>query len=89
MKIKQQKANGPVNSKEFRRKREEEKPPKKSKENVGVRKESQETLEKGYGGGNSEIIRFTREFDPGSGRTLAACLTHASRTESSKLASST
>ena len=22
-----------------------------------------------------------REFDPGSGRTLAACLTHASRTE--------
>jgi len=22
------------------------------------------------------------EFDPGSGRTLAACLTHASRTES-------
>ena len=25
---------------------------------------------------------FTQEFDPGSGRTLAACLTHASRTES-------
>ena len=24
---------------------------------------------------------FFREFDPGSGRTLAACLTHASRTE--------
>ena len=23
----------------------------------------------------------TREFDPGSGRTLAACLTHASRAE--------
>ena len=23
---------------------------------------------------------FFREFDPGSGRTLAACLTHASRT---------
>ncbi len=22
---------------------------------------------------------LTREFDPGSGRTLAACLTHASR----------
>ena len=22
-----------------------------------------------------------REFDPGSGRTLAACLTHASRTK--------
>ncbi len=27
-----------------------------------------------------ELI-FFREFDPGSGRTLAACLTHASRTE--------
>ena len=26
--------------------------------------------------------RFYGEFDPGSGRTLAACLTHASRTES-------
>ena len=24
---------------------------------------------------------FVGEFDPGSGRTLAACLTHASRTE--------
>ena len=26
-------------------------------------------------------IYFYGEFDPGSGRTLAACLTHASRTE--------
>ena len=26
------------------------------------------------------------EFDPGSGRTLAACLTHASRTVMRKLA---
>ena len=26
-------------------------------------------------------IPFFREFDPGSGRTLAACLTHASRTD--------
>ena len=26
------------------------------------------------------LIRLYREFDPGSGRTLAACLTHASRT---------
>ena len=25
------------------------------------------------------LIQFFREFDPGSGRTLAACLTHASR----------
>jgi len=24
---------------------------------------------------------FCGEFDPGSGRTLAACLTHASRTD--------
>ena len=27
------------------------------------------------------IEPFYREFDPGSGRTLAACLTHASRAE--------
>ncbi len=27
------------------------------------------------------VYTKTREFDPGSGRTLAACLTHASRTE--------
>ena len=27
---------------------------------------------------------FNREFDPGSGRTLAACLTHASRAGSYK-----
>jgi hypothetical protein len=26
------------------------------------------------------FISFYGEFDPGSGRTLAACLTHASRT---------
>ena len=29
---------------------------------------------------------FYGEFDPGSGRTLAACLTHASRTERPQLA---
>ena len=28
---------------------------------------------------NNGIKRFNGEFDPGSGRTLAACLTHASR----------
>ena len=28
---------------------------------------------------SSEIVFFDGEFDPGSGRTLAACLTHASR----------
>ena len=30
------------------------------------------------------LIEYFREFDPGSGRTLAACLTHASRTEISE-----
>ena len=30
-------------------------------------------------------IPFFREFDPGSGQTLAACLTHASRTECLRL----
>ena len=29
----------------------------------------------------SKLKRYDGEFDPGSGRTLAACLTHASRTE--------
>ena len=28
-----------------------------------------------------EDIEFFREFDPGSGLTLAACITHSSRTE--------
>ena len=37
--------------------------------------------------GESRLDTNTREFDPGSGRTLAACLTHASRTEEEKLAS--
>ena len=31
-------------------------------------------------------IRFNKEFDPGSGRTLAARLTHASRTGNEELA---
>ena len=30
---------------------------------------------------SSQQENFIGEFDPGSGRTLAACLTHASRTE--------
>ena len=32
------------------------------------------------------IQNQTQEFDPGSGRTLAACLTHASRAENWELA---
>ena len=32
-------------------------------------------------------IQLTKEFDPGSGRTLAARLTHASRTDEEELAS--
>ena len=31
--------------------------------------------------GLAGYMAFDGEFDPGSGRTLAACLTHASRTE--------
>ena len=34
------------------------------------------------------IYKLNKEFDPGSGRTLAARLTHASRTDERKLASS-
>ena len=33
------------------------------------------------------VFGFVGEFDPGSGRTLAACLTHASRTDCWVLAS--
>ena len=32
------------------------------------------------------LININGEFDPGSGRTLAACLTHASRTVTGELA---
>ena len=32
------------------------------------------------------LFNFNGEFDPGSGRTLAACLTHASRTMMTGLA---
>ena len=32
-------------------------------------------------GGVGRVLFFYGEFDPGSGRTLAACLTHASRAE--------
>ena len=38
---------------------------------------------------SDDIIQQTKEFDPGSGRTLAARLTHASRTELKELALST
>ena len=40
-------------------------------------------LGSGFGGpvlGCLQCFVFCGEFDPGSGRTLAACLTHASRT---------
>ena len=33
---------------------------------------------------SQQALHFSGEFDPGSGRTLAACLTHASRTERMK-----
>jgi len=33
------------------------------------------------GGPWNELYQFFEEFDPGSGLTLAACLTHASRAD--------
>lgn len=39
-----------------------------------------------FHGLNNLFIVFCGEFDPGSGRTLAACLTHASRTLKPELA---
>src|ERR671915_1541598 len=35
----------------------------------------------GVWGGGCLLLCLVGEFDPGSGRTLAACLTHASRAE--------
>ena len=43
---------------------------------------AQKRVYAGAGGPGTVYIKgLNREFDPGSGRTLAACLTHASRTE--------
>ena len=39
-----------------------------------------------HGNRRGDRQAFVGEFDPGSGRTLAACLTHASRTGSMELA---
>src|SRR6187399_1113852 len=50
--------------------------------NRRVVRKSEITLElKSCQGSASLLVNFDGEFDPGSGRTLAACLTHASRTE--------
>jgi hypothetical protein len=46
-------------------------------------KDKSDSLDK-QTGKDAQALQFTQEFDPGSGRTLAACLTHASRTESTK-----
>ena len=45
-----------------------------------TRKSFKETMSESSSSIEVEIT-FYGEFDPGSGRTLAACLTHASRTE--------
>jgi hypothetical protein len=45
-----------------------------------TRKSFKKTMSESSSSIRSEIT-FYGEFDPGSGRTLAACLTHASRTE--------
>ena len=51
---------------------------------IGARREpGEKTIVRASGGTRKSalIIQLIREFDPGSGRTLAACLTHASRAE--------
>ena len=42
--------------------------------------EKGQTLHKAINSGNRDNNNFYGEFDSGSGLTLAACLTHASRT---------
>ena len=49
---------------------------KKAKTNLALKKVSASFLR-----GWRRDIQFFREFDPGSGLTLAACITHSSRTE--------
>jgi hypothetical protein len=39
-----------------------------------------------YEKANEQVKHFFGEFDPGSGRTLAACLIHASRANQRELA---
>ena len=46
-----------------------------------VRKASKNSSRKDVSFREEDNIQFFREFDPGSGLTLAACITHSSRTE--------
>ena len=48
-------------------------------------KEAKINSSKDYNCGNADMIKIFREFDPGSGWTLAACITHSSRTELNRL----
>ena len=56
--------------------------------NSSKTKEKSARMSKVYKNPMGFNITSEREFDPGSGRTLAACLTHASRTRNSNLISS-
>ena len=54
---------------------------KKPERNSRVREAKKRPLKKDLRCRKAEQIAFFREFDPGSGLTLAACITHSSRTE--------
>ena len=47
-------------------------------------KQSRNNLRKRQENNRAKQTIYHGEFDPGSGRTLAACLTHASRTKRGK-----
>jgi hypothetical protein len=49
---------------------------------MGLALDNQSFVDRYNRGGRRQA--FVGEFDPGSGRTLAACLTHASRTRFSR-----
>ena len=71
-----------VSSNTVVKKEKEEKAGKKFFDYSENRKHEQKDIAFGFKELESDdIIQQTKEFDPGSGRTLAARLTHASRTE--------
>ena len=53
----------------------------KRKHKQSKSKRAKKKLEDDCSAWESEIIQNIREFDPGSGWTLAACITHSSRTD--------
>ena len=83
LKIKQCERKNEHTTRNFLKKRFEKNPVNEelTKRDAKRRKKSQRAFLNEMFSADALDIQMFREFDPGSGRTLAACLTHASRTE--------